>query len=506
MPTPVDLRSAAAGSPEWWLRRLLLALNVRRATTDVWRRYYEGQQPLDFLSRTYREAFSDSFRRWAANFTADAVDALADRLEVQAFRFGSVDVDAEVWRVWQANRLDAGSQQAHLEALVTGVAYALVESAGPGAPAVITVESADDCITEADPRNRTRRLAGLKRYIDGDGFLVVIVYDAERVYRYRSIKAWSPTPALWPFRWPAQPNEWGELATAGFARLEVDGEDWGLEHRVGAVPLVPLVNRPRIDGTGRSEVEPLTTHQDAVNFYRTGALIASRYLAVPQRYVVNYREELNDAGIPIRRLKAAPQEVWTFPPRDDDPEGPEPRFDTSVGQFPAADLTMFTQLIEAEATWLANRANVPVDEVLASSRYVIPQSAEAIKSSEAPMLRKVGRLELFLGEGWEEVARTALRAAGDSSRADQLVAETLWVPAETRNEAVRADAVTKLHAAGVYDDELSWDLLGVPEAEQARMRLAQAARAALGEPPPTFPRPPAEELTPAPTGPRMGAG
>ena len=80
------------------------------------------------------------------------VDGLAERLEVQGFRWGGAAADTEAWRLWQANDLDAASQQAHTEALVKGTAYALVEPAGD--EPVITIEDAYDAIVEPDPKDR----------------------------------------------------------------------------------------------------------------------------------------------------------------------------------------------------------------------------------------------------------------------------------------------------------------------------------------------------------------
>ncbi len=63
------------------------------------------------------------------------VDAPGERLEVQGFRFGDAEGDEDIWRrIWQENDLDAGSQLAHTEALMKGVAYALVEPQADGVP------------------------------------------------------------------------------------------------------------------------------------------------------------------------------------------------------------------------------------------------------------------------------------------------------------------------------------------------------------------------------------
>ncbi len=51
------------------------------------------------------------------------VDAHRERLHVQGIRIGDApEGDADAWRWWQENRLDAESQKAHTESLVKGVA------------------------------------------------------------------------------------------------------------------------------------------------------------------------------------------------------------------------------------------------------------------------------------------------------------------------------------------------------------------------------------------------
>ena len=56
MPDTVDLRNAPAGSPEWWLARLLLRLEARRADLETFEAYYDGHQPLAFASQKFRDA------------------------------------------------------------------------------------------------------------------------------------------------------------------------------------------------------------------------------------------------------------------------------------------------------------------------------------------------------------------------------------------------------------------------------------------------------------------
>jgi hypothetical protein len=58
---------------------------------------------------------------------------------------------------------------------------------------------------------------------------------------------------------------------------------------LGVVPLVPLRNRPRLRGVGRSEIEPVTSNQDAINYFRAMTVVGARFLAYPQRVLFERR-------------------------------------------------------------------------------------------------------------------------------------------------------------------------------------------------------------------------
>jgi hypothetical protein len=52
MPEVIDLRATPAGSPEWWLARLLARLDARRPDLETFEAYYDGHQPLAFASQS----------------------------------------------------------------------------------------------------------------------------------------------------------------------------------------------------------------------------------------------------------------------------------------------------------------------------------------------------------------------------------------------------------------------------------------------------------------------
>lgn len=499
-------------SPEWYLLRLLRALQDRQLTIGRWDRYYDGDQPLAFASQKFRDAFGERFPAFTSNFCATVVDAVAERLEVQGFRFGGRGPDQQAWDIWQANDLDASSQQAQQEALIKGYSYALVEPSGEGYP-TITIEDATEAIVEHDPRSLKRRRAALKRWVDDEGYLVVFLYLPEAVYKYRTKQKWTPEfSAWWSTAGPWDEGYvWRIWSAAQFAPMEVPGEEWPLPNRLGRVPLVELANRPRLRKGGQSEIAPIRSNQDAINKYRCDALITSEFAAYPQRYLLNYEPEQDDeTGRAKEPFRAAIDRLWVVPPPDpDQPNPPE----LKIGQLDSASLEPYARMIELEVAHLSANSDVPFYRLLGGPQSV-PPSAESIKSGESGLVRKLARAELFFGEGWEEVIRLGFLAQGNRQAAGYDLAETVWVDSETRNEAVRTDAVVKLHGAGIIDDELAWEMAGLTRQQitalrERREEAAKAAEAAgegegAGAPGLANGAGGAPELAPAPMGPRMG--
>lgn len=508
----VDLTVPEPGTAEWYLLRLLHRLELRAPALRTWEAYYDGEQPLAFASRKFQEAFGDRFPVFASNFCSLVVEGTAERLEVQSFRgFGSPELDEQVWRTWQENDLDAASQMAFVEAMIKGTAYGLVEPTGVGGMPRITVEDALDAIVEHDPRDRSLRRAGLKRWLDDEQRLVLVLYLPDEVRKYRSTKAWDRDLTSW-WRTSSALETAAEVMTAGSrmwraAGLEPwqgpDDAEWPLPNPLGVVPLVELPNRPRLKTGGQSEIKPVRSNQDAINKYRADALITSEFAAFPQRYLLNYEPEVDEAtGRSIEPFRAAIDRLWTVPPPDPEtPDAPEPK----IGSLPSASLEPYARQIELEVGHMSSISRLPYHYLLGTPQST-PPSGESLKASEAGLEHKTSRGKLFMGEALEELMRVAMRAQGATvSRS----AETVWVDSETRSEAVRTDAIVKLHQQGIIDDELAWELSGLSPSQIRSMQLrakereaagpsdedleAAAAAAAAAERP----------VVPAPTGPRM---
>jgi hypothetical protein len=455
--SPVELYS-----PEWWLRRLLARLITRAQACTEFHDFYEGRQPLAFASDKFVETFGRRVRGYVANFMPLVVDAERERLIVDGFRFGAPDGDRGVWKIWQQNQLDAESQIAHEIALSKGMAYAAVDPTADGPS--ITIEDPTETIVETAPGNRRMRLAALKVFRDDDGYDRAYLYLPTEIYKFRSTSRRSDSTytGLAQARWTEGPEE---------------GEDWPIANRLGVVPIVPLINRPRRDGTGRSEIEPVMGNQLAINFLRYAALIGSDVAALPQRWAKNLSLEVDQATGQVKQpFKTGRDTLWATrrPTGDEVAQYPNGFPETEFGQFPAASLDPFVKMIEEEVGQMASNSRTPYHYLLGSPTSV-PPSGESLKSSEAPLVKKVEAQEIHFGEGWEETMRVALLASGQTSKAKNADAETIWRDAETRNEGARTDSILKQYQAGLLPDEFALTELGYSQQQIERIRSLRPA-------------------------------
>lgn len=455
----------ATYSPEWWRSRLIKRLRDRRAEYDEYQHFFDGRQPLAFASEKFAQVFGRRYARLPANFMPLVTDAERERLIVQGFRFGNrPEGDTATWAIWQENQLDAESQIAHEIALVKGAAYTLISPPPTGSRVpLVTIEDPCETIVETAPGNRRLRLAALKVWQDDDGFVRAYLYLPTELYKWRSARKTSTNSG-----WSWESATWEEYRDRG--------EDFPIRNPIGVVPVVPLLNRPTRDGKGRSEIGPVMGNQNAINKLRFDALVASEFIAFPQRWATNIDIPVDpNTGQDVAPFKPGVDVLWaTRKPEPDQmaefgDKFPMPQF----GQFPAADLKPYIDAISAEMGQMSSISRTPYHYFLGTPTS-IPPTGESIKSSEAPLVKKVVAQEVHFGEGWEETMRVALVAAGQSSKA-RTDGETIWLDAETRNEAARTDSILKQYQAGLLPDEFALGELGYSEQQIARIKTLREA-------------------------------
>lgn len=433
----------------WWLERLGKELDAKAGRVKRLRDYYEGRQPLALATEKYKSAFLAVFGSWSDNFCALVVQAVEERLTVQGFEFGSERANKSAWSIWQANEMDAQSQLAHREALITAEAPVIVwPGAEPGTVDVRIQPAEEVAIGYAD--DRLRRAVALRRWVDPAKNRLATLYYPDRIEKY----AW----------WDGRAN--GQFAGAAhWVIREVPGEPWPLPHDLGAVPVVALVNDPGIDGRGRSEIADVIPLQDALNKLFMDLLVASEYGAFRQRWATGIEIPVDpETSKPLEPFKPAVDRIWSTPVTD-----------AKFGDFEQTQLTGITSAIETTIQHIASTSRTPPHYLL-GQMGTFP-SGEALRTVESGLVAKARRRQRDYGEGWEDIMRLAFRAVGKAAQGRFTEAETNWADPENRTESQHIDALTKLRALNVPDQQL-WADAGYTPQQISRFQTMTAPRPA----------------------------
>ncbi len=426
------MSEAAVTSPltiaEQWRDNLLAALSARQSALKRYDDYYTGRHKLLFATVKFRETFGNLFGAFSDNWCDLVVDASAERLRVDGFRFGDdVAADDDAWEIWQRNDLDAESELAHTEAIKLGCAYALV---GPddGGQAAIQLEPPTQAIVALDPAQGRRRVAGLRDWVDEWGVEHCVLYLS--------------TDVLW---WTREGNSKGWTEDIGSGR-----------NPLGVVPLIPLPNMPTLrDRQGRSDVDRVIPVQDAINKLCADMIVASEFAAFPQRWMTGveipvYPEGDPNAGQPLpsftSRFLAGAGYTWA-----DENEN------AKMGNFQVSDLGVYVRAIEMFIQHVAAQTRTPPHYLLGAMGSF--PSGESLKATETGLVAKVRRKQLAFGEGWEEVIRLAFQIEGDQEKGTATDCETIWMNPESRSVAEITDAAVKMASIGVPRAAL-WEFIG----------------------------------------------
>lgn len=426
-------------------------------------RYYRGVLSMSFLHPDLQREARGRLRSLTINWPRLVVDSIEDRLDVEGFRMaGDNAADAELWDIWQANDLDEWSQQCHLEALVFGRSFVVVW-ADPDEPETprITVESATQMTVEYDPGTR-RVVKATKKWVEDD-WEYLTVLEPQWIQRRRS-----------------------PLSEGGNASRVWDLRDEPIVNVLGVVPVVPFVNRPTlIRPEGESEMTDVLPMADAIGKLATDLMTSAEYHAMPRRWAVGI--EMGDAGaservseqVRQRWTEAHSSKLWLT-------DNPNVKF----GQFPEANLDNFATAINMFTSHTAAVAGLPPHYFGMAGDN--PASADALRASEAPLVKKALRKQRVFGGAWERVMRLALLVRDGEVASEARGLETIWRSPETPTVAQSTDAAVKKAAIGIPLEQIAEDL-GYTPVQQDRMdeQMPQVMPGAEPVPGVAAPAPPA---------------
>jgi hypothetical protein len=474
-PSIIDATDAP-GSPGWWLGRLMARLAAQAANAQLLDDYYRGEQAIPITSQNVREAYRRLMAVARTNFAELVVSAVRERMAPIGFRTGAVSDptgDAEAWRIWQANSLDADCHLVHQAQLAMGAGYVIVGGIDPeiGAP-LITPEDPRQVYAELDPVRRRRVRAAIKVWHDD-------VAEVDRAYLYLPGEVWTASRRA--------SSAYDHPVLSVDAQVAPGGWTWdaGTPEALPApvVPVVPFLNRPDLFSRPGGEFEAHVALLDRINYTLLSRLEIATLQAFRQRAIkgVPARDERGQEIDYSNVFASDPGALWLLPATAD------------LWESGQVDLGPLRNALSDDVEHLAAVTRTPMHYFRPSEAN---QSAEGASAAREALVFKVRDRLAQGGESWEQVMSLVFIFAGDAERASRADMEVLWEDPQRYTLAERADAAGKALAAGVPWRTIMSDIWQFSPQQIDRMeaeRTQDALLAALRAP-----------LRPAPTAPGQG--
>ncbi|MFE9855597.1 phage portal protein [Streptomyces sp. NPDC005780] len=372
------------------------------------------------------------------------VESLEERIDLEAVRWADGADSAELDEIVEANELIEESSLAHTDALIYGREYLAVGSGdcGEDCPPLITVESPLDMTLMWDARLRMGTAA--LRECAADSYI-------ESGPEERMLVLYTPDQTITCLPSPS----------GGWEVIERD------MHRLGVVPVVRMANRQRTaDRVGRSEITPeVMSITDAACRRLMGIEVAAEFFGAPQRYLLGVSESaFQDADGTAKSAWETYIGRMLALERDEDGNVP------TVGQFSAHDPTGMTKIIDLYARIMSAQFGLPPHMLGYTTDN--PASADAIRSTEAKLVKRSERRIRRFGSAWQQAMRLALWIRDGEPPEKTRRIETVFRNPATPTVAAQADATVKLVQAGIVpaDSDVALEMAGLSENQRQRVR------------------------------------
>lgn len=429
------------------LTSMLQKLGEPVARHTVLENYYQGKQPLAFLSPEAKAAMGNRLGVMASNIPRLAVTALAERLRVTGF------TGDDVWADWLRNDLDQLSGTVHREALLFGDSFVMVWADAQGRPKV-TVESPKQVAVQRDPGTR-EITAAIKRW-ETAKTTEAVLYLPNSITRWRA-------------------NTTG-ATTAGFELIQT------IPNPLGVVPVVDFRNGDRVlTDRGESEIDDLMPLVDALNKVLADMMVTSEYVGRPRRWAtgieVTEAPVIDDEGNEVLDDDDQPVMIEVNPIPEGNRAMVAEEVGAKFGQLDAADLAGYEASVKILLGQIMAVSTLPSHYVGIFSDN--PASADALRASEASLTARAEARQSTFGRSWEAVARLIV-AVRDGVDPSTVVIRVQWADAATRSVAQEADAVVKLFSAGLLPQTFALKRLGYADDEITEIRAARRSEALDG--------------------------
>lgn len=423
------------------VKALLDQLSSHAQANQTHEKYYDGSFASTLLNISAPEHITRMLNM-VSGWSSTAVDVLEERLDLWGFS------NDDLSTVFDDNALNEEASQVHLDSMIYGVGFVSVTAGGDGEPDIL-VRGHDAKNTTGVLNVRTRHLdAGLTREIK-NGEIV-------------GVDLWLPDQVV-------------------TARRDRDGQPWEVveraAHGLGAVPLVPFVNRPRTGARwGKSEITaPLRRYTDSAVRTLISMDINREFFSAPQRYAIGLDQDdfVGPDGRRMSQWQIVAGRMWATGAVAEDEKTPD------LGEFRPHPAGPFLEQIEGLAQLAAAEAGLPSHYF--GLRGEQAASADSIRAMEARLVKRAERRQKSFGRAWGVVGRLALAALGESAFSEVGAVSTRWGDPATPTVGATTDAMVKLAQAGIAAGASRpvWDRVGFTPEEQQEMQRVLVQQQAL---------------------------
>lgn len=428
-------------SPRETAQRLSESLVARRPGLRRWDEYYRGAHPSPYVPADRIAEYRALLGRARANFMAPVIDIVAERLRVSGVRSEVDGLADDMWGWWQVSQMDARQARLFRSTLKHGIGY--IVQVQRGEQILMRTHSPMHMTHEVDPR-------------DPETVTVAAAF-------------WGVTDSVAPHRYARlfTPDEWIDLELAPGGWKVLDSQ----RHRVGEVPVVPVLNLPDDAGGYRSDLDGLTEIQDRINQTLADRLMAQTYGAHRQRLIMGWTPEEDANGNAVWPFRPGVNRTWTIE-----------NSDARVAEFSETQLQPYLEATKSDLQVLAAVSRRPAPYLLGGEN---PPSAEALDAAEkSGMSAVVAERKADFGEAVEHALNQCAKAHG---RPTDPRLEVVWKDLDPHSEAAVVDAAVKKATSLRVPFIQIWRELGYSPQQIEEFPLLLAAMAAASSDAPRRP-------------------
>lgn len=421
-----------------------LADELRRREQETTRRldYYKGKHKLCYASPEFRDYFADRFKGFSDNWTAPVAAAPAERMNVLGIRLpGEQETDVELSEAWRLADCERGSSEAFVVMLAAARAYCLVWGTEDD-EARVTWERPDQAIVAYDS-DTGEPVAALKLWAD-DTREYATLYQKLFVWKFDRPRYTRTGYSVSGLIVPAGSDVVRSAGPEGWQPRQGPNDDtWPIPNPMKRVPMVELRNQTLLDDDPLSDIAGVMAMQDAINLTWAYLMNSLDFASLPQRVVMG-------ADVPkLPVLDANGVKVGERPIELDTLINERILWltgDASIGNWPAADLAAYSNVIERAVEHIAAQTRTPPHYLIGK---VANLSSEALTAAETGLVAKTRERITYVTSAIREIHALMALAMDNEAKAQACRRGTvMWADSQFRALGAKVDALMKLKGMG----------------------------------------------------------